>query len=128
VKFLLGIVFVAIGVAFTTGEANAQLERLEQIDLQRHGLANPEQDCAAAIKRHDLRFIGLDREGRDTPGTERYRRIVRRQGVKFVKQPFWLFPTASDRFSFNLRARDYALRYNTMLLTYLRSARAAKRR
>jgi hypothetical protein len=122
--FWLLFVVAIFGIA---GARNSfgQTFRLEQIDLVHRQLANPESDCAEAIKRGDIRFIALDRDGLNVPGAERYRGVVRANGVKFVKQPFWLFPRASDQFSFNLRARDYATRYNTALLRYLASRRSS---
>jgi hypothetical protein len=113
------ILLLAGLVALASGPLPAQTLRLEQIDLVHRQLSNPEADCTSAVKRGDLRFIALDREASVVPGAERYRRLVRAHGTKFVKQPFWLFPRVSDRFSFNLRAIDYARRYNSLLVRYL---------
>jgi hypothetical protein len=111
--------FLALGIVLAARVCLAQTERLEQIDLIHPELASPEQDVASAIKRRDFRFLAIDREQRNIPGMEQHRRLVMRVGVKFVKQPLWLFPKPSQQFSFNLRAIAYAKSYNLTLAQYL---------
>jgi hypothetical protein len=50
---------------------------------------------------------------------ERYPRMLEIHGMQFVKQRFRLFATPSQKFSFTLRARAYAVEYNQALLNYL---------
>lgn len=81
--------------------------------------AHPEEDATAAIHRRDFRFIAVDRARRIVPATERSRRLRRAYGTKYIRQRFRLFPSASQNFSYNLRARAYAEQYNRALATYL---------
>jgi hypothetical protein len=88
-------------------------------DLLYPGFAHPQRDALAAIKKRDLRFITVDRQRKIVPGVERYPRLKRTYGTKYVKQPFRIFATRSQNFSFDLRARTYADEYNRTLLRYL---------
>jgi hypothetical protein len=81
--------------------------------------ARPKEDASAAIEKRDLRFINIDRRGKVVPGAERYPRLVEIYGTKFIKQPFRIFASPSQNFSFGLRARAYADEYNRTVLRYL---------
>ena len=83
--------------------------------------AHPEQDLATAVNRRDFRFIAVDRARRIVPGAEQSRRLQKTYGTKVVPQHLRLFPSASQNFSFGLRARAYAEQYNLTLATYLRA-------
>ncbi len=89
------------------------------VDLLYPELAHPEEDARAAIKKGDLRFVAIDRYGKDTPGVNRYPQFKRRYGTRFVKQPFRIIATPSQNFSFRIRARAYAETYNAILLRHL---------
>ena len=89
------------------------------VDLLYPGLAHPARDAREAIKRDDLRFIAIDRFGKDVPGLEHFPRFQQIRGTKFVRQPFQIFATRSQNFSFALRARTYAREYNSVILRHL---------
>ena len=89
------------------------------IDLLYPEFAHPREDAFAAIKKHDYRFVNVDRHGKEVPGMERSGRFVETYGTRFVKQRFRIFATPSQNFSFILRARAYAREYNETLLHYL---------
>lgn len=89
------------------------------LDLLYPEFAHPREDAFAAIEKRDFRFINIDRNAKDVPGTERYPRLVETYGTRFVKQRFRIFTTSSQNFSFVLRARAYARQYNETLLHYL---------
>jgi hypothetical protein len=89
------------------------------IDLLYPEFAHPREDAFEAIKKHDYRFVNIDRHGKDVPSMEHYGRFVEIYGTRFVKQRFRIFATPSQNFSFVLRARVYAREYNETLLHYL---------
>jgi len=112
---LASAVFVfAFALAFL-GRAWPQ-DSFSGVDLLYPELAHPEKDAEEAISRGDLRFMAVDRYRRDTPGANQYGRLKGVHGAKFVKHPFRLFPSSSQMFSFNIRARAYAEAYNHVLL------------
>lgn len=88
-------------------------------DLLFPELAHPQEDARAAIRRHDLRFITINRAMTIVPGVEDYPQTVRHRGTKFMKQPLHLFASRSRTFSYNIRVRAYATDYNKTLLQYL---------
>jgi hypothetical protein len=93
------------------------------IDLLYPEFAHPREDVAAAIKRDDLRFIAIDRARKVVPGMPHSGKLLRRYGVRHIRQRFRLFPSRSENFSYNLRARAYAEAYNMTLAKYLLSHR-----
>jgi hypothetical protein len=90
-----------------------------EIDLLYPEYAHPVQDAQAAVARHDYRFIAVDHARKIVPGMEHAARLRRKYKVKFLRQRFRLFPSASANFSFNLRAQAYAQEYNLYLAHYL---------
>ena len=97
----------------------AAQDMLAGVDLLYPQLAHPETDARTAIKKNDLRFIAVDRYGKDTPGVNNYPRLKNHYGTKFVRQPFRIIATSSQDFSFRIRARAYAEIYNRILLRHL---------
>ncbi|HEY1583459.1 MAG TPA: hypothetical protein VGF73_10215 [Chthoniobacterales bacterium] len=116
-RFLCALLVLGMGLAFPQ-LARGQ-DSFSGVDLLYPELAHPEQDAKAALSRHDFRFIAIDRYGKNVPGVERYPRLKQKQGTKFVPQPFRIFATRSQNFSFGLRARAYAEEYNRILLREL---------
>jgi hypothetical protein len=116
-RCLSALAFALLGLAAVLPVA-AQ-DSLPGLDLLYPGFAHPQQDANAAIKKRDFRFITVDRQRKSVPGVERYPRLKATYGTKYVKQPFRIFATRSQNFSFNLRARAYADEYNRTLLRYL---------
>ncbi len=103
-------------------------EALGELDLLYPQFAHPEEDAAAAIKRNDLRFITTDRRRTIVPGVEHYPRLRKIYKTKYIRQPFRIFVTESENFSFNIRARAYAARYNHVLVDYLLAHKRRKKR
>jgi hypothetical protein len=116
-SFLLALVLLAFGCAFLP--AAAAQDSIAGVDLLYPELAHPSEDAIAAIKRRDYRFITINRQQTIVPGVERFPRMVERHGTKFVRQPFRIFATKSQNFSFKIRSRAYAEEYNRTLLRYL---------
>lgn len=110
---------LVLGLALTQPAGGQDL--ISGVDLRYPEFAHPEKDAATAIGRRDFRFIAVDRARRIVPGAERYRRLQKAYGTKVVPQHLRLFPSASQNFSFSLRARAYAEQYNLTLATYLRA-------
>ena len=106
----IGLAFVS----FATGQ-----DSFSGVDLLYPELAHPQEDAKAALKQRDFRFIAIDRYGKDVPGLERFPRLKQIHGTKFVRQPFRIFATRSQNFSFALRARAYAHEYNEIIRRYL---------
>jgi hypothetical protein len=94
-------------------------EALTGIDLLYPEFAHPQRDAAAAIKHRDFRFITMDRMGDVVPGVERYPHLKAIYGMRLLQQRLHLFASASEKFSFDLRARAYAEQYNRTLVDYL---------
>jgi hypothetical protein len=117
-RLLRAILVLSIGLAFPSF-ATAQ-DSFSGVDLLYPELAHPQEDAKAALKQRDFRFIAIDRYGKDVPGLERFPRLKQIHGTKFVRQPFRIFATRSQNFSFALRARAYANEYNGIILRYLR--------
>lgn len=117
-SFLRALLIFTILLALQPLPAPGQ-DSFSGVDLLYPELAHPLADARAAIKQRDLRFIAIDRYGKDAPGVERYPRLKEIQGTKFVRQPFRIFATRSQNFSFSLRARAYAEEYNRAILSYL---------
>jgi hypothetical protein len=117
-RLLRALLILSIGLAlppFATGQ-----DSFSGVDLLYPALAHPARDAREAIKHDDdLRFIAIDRYGKDVPGLERYPRLKQIQGTKFVRQPFRIFATRSQNFSFALRARAYAREYNEVIVHHL---------
>ncbi len=109
------ILFLGFGFpSFATGQ-----DSFSGVDLLFPELAHPREDAKAALKQRDYRFIAIDRYGKDVPGLERFPRLQETHGTKFIRQPFRIFATRSQNFSFALRARAYAREYNGIILRYL---------
>lgn len=94
-------------------------EYLPAVDLLYPQFAHPQRDVAAAIKHRDFRFLTMDRVGQLVPGVEGYAHLKAFYGLKLLKAHLHLFASASEHFSFDLRARAYAQEYNRALLDYL---------
>ena len=109
-SLLLVLAFVRGGIA---------QDSVAGVDFLYPEFAHPREDALAAIERHDYRFVNIDRHGKEVPGVERYPRLIEQYGTQFVRQRFLIFATASQKFSFALRARAYAEEYNETLLRYL---------
>lgn len=90
-----------------------------EIDLLYPEYAHPVADAQAAIARHDYRFIAVDRARKIVPGMNHATRLRRQGKVRFLRQRLRLFATASENFSFNLRAHAYAEEYNLYLAHFL---------
>ena len=97
------------------------------VDLLFPELAHPVDDARAAIRRHDYRFIAINRTMTAVPGVEGYPRTVEHHGTKFMKQPLHLFASRSRTFSYNIRVRAYATDYNKTLLQYLLAKKRSER-
>jgi len=106
-------------LTFGLVKSAAAQDTLAGVDLLYPKLAYPEEDARTAIKKNDLRFIAVDRYGKDTPGVNSYPRLKNHYGTKFVRQPFRIIVTPSQDFSFRIRARAYAEIYNRILVRYL---------
>lgn|GEM_PF-6905123 len=89
------------------------------LDLLYPELAQPREEALAAIKKRDFRFITIDRFGKDAPGANKYPRLKRRYGTQFFKQRQRILTTPSQKFSYRIRLRTYAEKYNQTLLEYL---------
>jgi hypothetical protein len=89
------------------------------VDLLFPELAHPKEDALAAIRRHDFRFITINRAMTIVPGVEDHPQTIRHHGTKFMKQPLHLFASRSRTFSYNIRVHAYAADYNKTLLQYL---------
>ncbi len=114
-RFLLCLCWIALVTASSaTGQAS-----FPGVDLLYPEFAHPAPDARAAIEKRDFRFITVDRHGKDVPGMERYPRVVETHGTKVVRQPLRIVATASQNFSFALRARVYATEYNRTVLRHL---------
>ncbi len=109
----------ALGICLAVLRPLSAQELSSQIDLLYPGYAHPVEDAKAAIGLHDFRFIAVDHARRIVPGMEHEAALRRHYGVKFLRQRLRLFPTASENFSFNLRAHAYAKEYNLYLEHYL---------
>ncbi|MGH8092874.1 MAG: hypothetical protein ACREIF_05320 [Chthoniobacterales bacterium] len=117
-RLLLPTFAVLLAGILSPAVARAQ-DSFAGIDLLYPELAHPDEDARAAIKQGDLRFIAVDRYGKDVPGVERYPRLKQIHGTKFVRQPFRILATPSENFSFNIRARAYAREYNRVILRFV---------
>jgi hypothetical protein len=116
-RLLCALLIALVGLAFPPFVASQN--SFSGVDLLYPELAHPARDAREAIKRDDLRFIAIDRYGKDVPGLERFPRLQQIHGTKFVRQPFRIFATRSQNFSFALRARAYAREYNSVILHHL---------
>jgi hypothetical protein len=110
---------VALGICLAVLRPLSAQEFSSEIDLLYPEYAHPVEDAKAAIARHDYRFLAVDHARKIVPGMEHAARLRRRYKVKFLRQRLRLFPTASENFSFNLRAHAYAKEYNLYLAHYL---------
>jgi hypothetical protein len=110
---------VALGICLAVLRRLSAQEFSSEIDLLYPEYAHPIEDAKAAIARHDFRFIAVDHARKIVPGMEHEVALRRRYGVKFLRQRLRLFATASENFSFNLRAHAYAKEYNLYLAHYL---------
>jgi hypothetical protein len=109
------------------GSARAQ-EAIGDLDLLYPQFAHPEKDAAVAIRRRDFRFITTNRQRTIVPGVGGHANLRRKYGTKYIRQPFRIFATSSQNFSFNLRARTYAGQYNEVLLKYLLAHQRKRKR
>ena len=123
--FLLLLIAIFGGLAM--GSARAQ-EAIGDLDLLYPQFAHPEKDAAVAIRRRDFRFITTNRQRTIVPGVDRHANLRRKYGTKYIRQPFRIFATSSQNFSFNLRARTYAGQYNEALLKYLLAHQQKRKR
>ncbi len=68
----------------------------------------------------------MDRARKVVPGMEHAKKLLRIYKVKHLRQRLRLFPSASENFSFNLRAHADAEEYNLYLAQYLREKKKRK--
>ena len=81
--------------------------------------ADPAQDIERAIKKGDLRFIGVMGYSLIVPGVEDYHeRYEKNNGVRIIEGASD-FILSDDVQRLNELATDYAERYNKLLLEYL---------
>ena len=125
VRFLA---FVVIALAFSGARPLRAQEAIGQLDLLYPQFAHPEADAAAAIKRNDLRFVTTNRQRTIVPGVEDYPRLRKIYRTKYIRQPFRIFATRSQNFSFNIRAEAYAASYNRVLVEHLLAHQRGKKR
>lgn len=116
-KLLPALLLCLLGFAVVLPAAGQDTDA--GIDLLYPQLAYPEKDVRAAIKKDDLRFVVVDRFGKDAPRVNQYPRLKHFYGTKLPKQPFRIFASKSQDFSFMIRARAYAEVYNRILLQHL---------
>ena len=122
--FLRALLILALGLAASSVALSQEI--FSGVDLLYPELAHPQSDAEHAITQRDFRFVAIDRFGKDAPGVERHPRLKQKYGTKLVRQPFRIFATKSQDFSFALRARAYATDYNGVLLHYLLRASRPK--
>ena len=114
------LAFLALAVLASVALPPLAAQELSgEIDLLYPEFAHPDRDVAKAIERRDYRFLAIDRSLKVVPGMEHGRRLRRIYGVRFMRQRLRLFATASQNFSYNLRARAYAEEYNLTMAKYL---------
>ena len=118
---LLSVILI-FGAGFALIPLATGQDSLAGVDLLYPEFAHPQEDALAAIQRRDFRFIMIDHRG-TVPGVEHHPQLKATYGTKFIKQPFRIFATRSQNFSFNLRARAYADDYNEALVRYLQQRR-----
>lgn len=119
---LLILVFGFASILPASGQQAVQpsgQESLPGIDLLYPEFAHPQRDAASAIRHHNFRFITMDRVGQVVPGVEQYPNLKSLYGLRLLRQHLHLFASASEKFSFDLRARAYAKEYNQTLVDYL---------
>jgi hypothetical protein len=81
--------------------------------------ADPQRDVSVAIARGDMRFIGVYGVASEVPGVSDAR-LRSRYRVRFLAGTSDVRPTAESR-RLNTLAREYARRYNQLLLQRLAS-------
>ena len=106
-------------LVFLSALPAAGQESFPGIDLLYPQFAHPQRDAAVAIRHRDFRFVTMDRIGEVVPGVEWYPHLKAIYGLKLLKAHLHLFASASEKFSFDLRARAYALQYNQAMIDYL---------
>ena len=116
-KIIPLLLLLALGMA--GGSSARAQDSFAGIDLLYPEFAHPERDAQAAIKERDYRFITTDRQRKVVPGLGEHRGLRWKYKTKFIRQRLRLFPTRSQNFSYNLRARAYATEYNQTLLQFL---------
>ncbi len=97
-----------------------------QIDLMYPWLARPVGDAKAAIAKSDFRFVVVARDAKWIPGYERQRLAAKSVQTKRIRHPSGP-ATTSAQFSFELRAKIYATRYNRTLFDYVKRVRHRRR-
>ena len=111
-----------VGAALLHSPAVARDQRSDVQQMQWLSHADARRDVATALKRGDKRFIGVYGVASEVPGVSDSG-LVHRFGVRFIEGTSDVRPTPESR-RLNTLARDYALRYNQLLLRHVRPSSA----
>jgi hypothetical protein len=98
--------------AICANEQMAPMKTLREIEK-----ADPVFDLKVALKRKDFRFVGIRGYTLEVPGIER-KDILTRYGIKVIEGTSDAIVDKEDGRLQKL-ARDYAKRYNALLMEYL---------
>ena len=111
------LVFVSGCVSAPPPADPSSVEQLRWLDT-----ADPQTDLRAALKRRDTRFFAVFGYAADTPGVPWDSPELRRHGMKYIHGTSDAV-RGREHGRLNSKAKEYAGRYNRLLLHYLRTGR-----
>jgi hypothetical protein len=120
ISYGIAIVFIIIGCANVKQSPSSEINRMDFMEknLTEMEASDPIVDFRAALARKDYRFVGIMGYTLDIPGIDENNVLVRNGGVKVIKGTSDSIVDKEDARLQKL-ARDYAIKYNHLLLKYL---------
>jgi hypothetical protein len=116
-RAFIAIFASVVGSLFMHSASLARDQRSDVEQMQWLWRADAQRDLFAALARGDKRFVGVYGVASEVPGVTDSR-LVRRFGVRFIDGTSDVRATPESR-RLNILARDYARRYNKLLLRHV---------
>jgi len=115
------LVGILLGTLVSACESRDPADSMIPAELKRLERADPSKDLAEALRTNDLRFLGLGGYSREVvPGVPDFDERYKQFGMTMIPGTGDVFENAEHK-RLQRVARDYARRYNTLLLEHLRS-------
>ena len=121
IRMIVMLVGILVGAFVSACDRREPADNMIPAELKRLERADPSKDLAEALRTNDLRFLGLGGYSREVvPGVPDFDERYKQFGMTMIPGTGDVFENAEHK-RLQRVARDYARRYNMLLLEHLRS-------
>jgi hypothetical protein len=121
VRSIAMLIGILASISVSACDSRESATSMIPVELKRLEGADPAADLAEALRMSDLRFLGLGGYSRDVvPGVPDFEERYKRFGMKMIPGTGDVYLNAQHE-RLQQVARNYAKRYNTLLLEYMRT-------